>query len=102
MGFLGSIYWNSFAAVSLRNAVVFFLRKECVWFDCLKQIQQMSRKTDLQAETKDECVNKSMSSHLLHPALAFCRYCALKSWLFLLLCAWDFIICYNVQDKDYL
>lgn len=38
MDFLGSIYWNSFTAVSLRNAVVFFLRKEEVWFDGLKEI----------------------------------------------------------------
>lgn len=60
----------------------------------------MSWKTDLPAETKGECVNKSMPNHLLHCALAFCRYCAVKSWLFLLLCTWDFIICYNVQDKD--
>lgn len=38
MDFLGSIYWNSLTAVSLRNAVVFFLRKKQVWFDGLKEI----------------------------------------------------------------
>lgn len=59
----------------------------------------MSRKTDLQAKIKDESVNKSISSCLAHHALAFC---ALKSWLFLLVCTWGFIICYSVQDKDYL
>lgn len=38
MDFLGSMDWNSFTAVSLRNAVVFSLRKEQVWFDGLKEI----------------------------------------------------------------
>lgn len=27
MDFLGTIYWNSFTAVSVKNAVVLFLRK---------------------------------------------------------------------------
>lgn len=38
MDFLGSIYWNSSTAVSLRNAVVFFLRKEQVSFDGWNEI----------------------------------------------------------------
>lgn len=99
MGFLGSVYWNSFTALSLRNAIALILRKQHVWFDRAKQIWQRSQKTDLQPETEDECANKCGAVYFTVPLH---RYCALNSWLFLLFCTWDFIICYNMQDKDYL
>lgn len=98
MDFLGSIHWNSFTAVSLRNAVVFSLRKEQVWFDGLKEIWQEPGARFTSWNKRFMCSQKYVELFTsLCPCL--CRNYALKSWLFFVLWSWDFIICYSVQDK---
>lgn len=52
MDFLGSIYWNYFTAVSLRNAVIFFFKKGKFGLMAWKK-SDVSQEPDLPAEIKD-------------------------------------------------